>query len=228
MRGKDDVDLRLAGKRALVTGSNGGLGEAIVRLLATEGADVVVHGRNRARATAVATSIRASGAAATVAIGDLGTDDGAQNVTATALAGGAVDILVNNAGACDRHKGWTDATPADWTDLYDVNVLASVRLIGHLVPAMRERRWGRVIQIGSVVMPSARQPHYSASSAARENLSGSLARELRESGVTSNTVATGGIARPDEIAGAVAYLASPVADSITGVVLRLDGNWYCP
>ena len=163
----------------------------------------------------------------------------------------------------------SDTTSVDWADIYNTNVISSVRMVQRLVPSMRERRWGRVVQIGSVmsVLPLARQPHYNATNAARDNLSLSLARELRESGVTSNVVAPGGIltpasrtrltevgrtrgltgtweemepevvravapndigriARPEEIASAVVYLASPVADFLTGITLRFDGNWY--
>ncbi|MGP4020503.1 SDR family NAD(P)-dependent oxidoreductase [Saccharopolyspora sp. 5N708] len=263
------MDFQLAGKRALVTGSSSGLGAAIAKLLAAEGADLVIHGRDEARAAVVAKSIRETGAAATLAIASLDTDAGADLVATAALGDGPVDILVNNVGVFDMQKSWTTTTPADWADLYNVNVISSVRLIQRLVPAMRERGWGRVIQIGSVTgsLPSASQPHYNATNAARENLSQSLARELRESGVTSNTVAPGGIltdaikdmlfgfgkannmgetweeiepnvvralgpndvgrvARPEEIAAAVAYLASPAANYLTGATLRLDGGWY--
>jgi 3-oxoacyl-[acyl-carrier protein] reductase len=91
------MDLRLAGKRALVTGSSAGLGEAIAKFLAAEG--VVVHGRDVARTNAVAQAIHAAGGMAEIAIGDLSTDGGADIVTSAAQAGGGIDILVNNAGA---------------------------------------------------------------------------------------------------------------------------------
>ncbi|HEX6342551.1 SDR family NAD(P)-dependent oxidoreductase [Umezawaea sp.] len=260
------MDLRMTGKRALVTGSSSGLGSAIAKALAAEGAEVVVHGRDAARAAAVVEEIEADGGTATTAIGDVGTDAGADEV---ARAAGRIDVLVNNVGVFDMSKSWTTATSADWADIYNTNVISSVRMVQRLVPSMRERRWGRVVQIGSVmsVMPLAVQPHYNATNAARDNLSLSLARDLRESGVTSNVVAPGGIltpasrtrltevgrargltgtweemesevvravapndigriARPEEIASAVAYLASPVADFLTGITLRFDGNWY--
>jgi 3-oxoacyl-[acyl-carrier protein] reductase len=260
------VDLQLAGKKALVTGSSAGLGESVARLLAAEGASVVVHGRDRDKAEQVVKAIEADGGQATVVVGDLGTDEGAAQVAAAA---GAVDILVNNAGYFEPARGWGDLAASDWVDIYNVNVLSSVRLIQHLVPGMRERGWGRVIQIGSVVgiLPQAGQPHYAASSAARHALATSLARELKDTGVTSNAVAPGGIltevgerdltalgrsqgwgttwaeiepnllralapndvgriSRPHEIAGAVLYLASPLAGSITGSTLQIDGGWY--
>ncbi|MDT7559614.1 MAG: 3-oxoacyl-[acyl-carrier protein] reductase, partial [Pseudonocardiales bacterium] len=183
------MDLRLFGKRALVTGSSAGLGEATAVLLAEEGVEVVVHGRNEGRANAVAAAIRTKGGHAEVAIGDLATDAGADAVAAAALAGGAVDILVNNAGGYE-HRSWSTLTAQDWLDTYQNNVVAGVRMIERLVPAMRERGWGRVIQIGGglAIQPIAAQPDYNASLGARHNLAVSLARELKDSGVTSNVV----------------------------------------
>ncbi|MEV6622716.1 SDR family NAD(P)-dependent oxidoreductase [Amycolatopsis sp. NPDC051106] len=181
------MELELAGKRALVTGSSAGLGEAIARLLAAEGASVVVHGRDAGRASRVASSIGAAG----VAIGDLSTDAGADAVAATA---GDVDILVNNAGSYD-HLGWTDATTEIWASTYEANVVSAVRMIHRFVPGMRSRGWGRVVQIGGglAIQPMAMQPHYTATLAARHNLAVSLARELAGTGVTSNVVSPGAI-----------------------------------
>ncbi|TYB59426.1 SDR family NAD(P)-dependent oxidoreductase [Nonomuraea sp. PA05] len=188
------MDLELTGKRALVTGSSSGLGEAIAKALAAEGADVVVHGRDRARAEAVAQAIQEAGGGARVAVGDLATDEGADAVAGAALAGGPIDILVNNAGAYP-HRGWKDATPADWSRTYEVNVVSAVRMILRVVPRMHERGWGRVIQIGGglAVQPGADLPHYNATLAARHNLTVSLARQLKGTGITANTVAPGAI-----------------------------------
>lgn len=188
------MDLKLTGRRALVTGSSNGLGEATVRLLAAEGAAVVVHGRDAERTTAVAEAIRAAGGRADVALGDLSTDEGADAVAAAALAGGPVDILVNNAGGYDQ-VSWKDATPDIWARTYDVNVLSGVRMIQRLVSPMHHRGWGRVITIGGglALQPMNVQPHYNASLAARHNLAVSLARELKGTGVTSNVVAPGAI-----------------------------------
>lgn len=195
------MNLQLSGRRALVTGSSSGLGEAIARRLAAEGATVVVHGRDVARTEAVAKSIVAEGGDAAVAIGDLGTDEGADAVHAAAAGAGPVDILVNNVGTYDMSLGWTTASAQQWADTYNTNVLTSVRMIQRLVPGMRERGWGRVIQISSVTgdKPAASQPHYAATNGARNSLAKSLARELRDSGVTSNTVAAGGILTPQSL-----------------------------
>ncbi|WP_431953693.1 SDR family NAD(P)-dependent oxidoreductase [Actinacidiphila sp. bgisy167] len=188
------MDYQLTNRRALVTGSSSGLGAATAKLLATEGATVVVQGRNEERTHAVAEAIRAAGGRAEVAIGDLATNAGADAVAEAALAGGPIDILVNNAGFY-RHVSWTDATEEDWRETYEVNVVSGVRMIKRLVPQMRERGWGRVIQIGGglAIKPMPGHPHYNATLAARHNLAVSLARELKGTGVTSNVVAPGAI-----------------------------------
>jgi NAD(P)-dependent dehydrogenase (short-subunit alcohol dehydrogenase family) len=191
------MNMNLDNRRALVTGASAGLGEAIARMLAAEGAAVVVHGRNRARAEQVAADIIASGGKADVAIGDLASDEGAAEVVAQALAGGEVDILVNNAGHY-HHLDWHSATPQVWAESYQVNVVSAVRMIQALVPAMVARGWGRVIQIGGGLaeQPTAQLPDYQATLAARHNLAVSLARRLKDTGVTSNIVAPGAILVP--------------------------------
>ncbi|MFE5138384.1 SDR family NAD(P)-dependent oxidoreductase [Streptomyces fagopyri] len=188
------MDLKLTGKRALVTGSSSGLGEAAAKLLAAEGAAVVVHGRDKARTDAVAQDIRAAGGVATTVVGDLADDQTAAEVARAATEDGPVDILVNNAGFY-RHLSWAEATPEEWLDTYNVNVVSGVRLIQRLVPAMRERGWGRVITIGGGLasQPMNTHPQYNATLAARHNLAVSLARELKGSGVTSNVVSPGAI-----------------------------------
>ncbi|MDG4826580.1 SDR family NAD(P)-dependent oxidoreductase [Asanoa sp. WMMD1127] len=191
------MDLQVKGRRALVTGSTSGLGEATARLLAKEGAEVVIHGRDPGRARKIADSIIKDGGSASIAVGDLATDAGADRVAQEALAGGLVDILVNNAGAYE-HLNWADATPEIWVQTYEVNVISGVRMIQRLVPAMRERGWGRVVTIGGGLasQPFGSHPHYNASLAARHNLAVSLARDLAGTGVTSNVVSPGAILVP--------------------------------
>jgi NADP-dependent 3-hydroxy acid dehydrogenase YdfG len=169
------MDTGLSGKRALVTGSSAGLGEAIAKMLAAEGASVVVHGRDAERTAAVAAELRAAGGDAVAVIGDLATDAGADAVSDAA---GDVDVLVNNAGYYDGLP-WSAVTAEMWAQIYEVNVISAVRLIERLVPAMRRRGRGRVIQIGGglALQPVADQPHYNATLAARHNLTVSLARD---------------------------------------------------
>jgi NAD(P)-dependent dehydrogenase (short-subunit alcohol dehydrogenase family) len=191
------MDMKLAGKRALVTGSTSGLGKAMAEMLAAEGVIVIVHGRHAARADEVADSIRQAGGQVEVAMGDLAQEGGVDAVAAAAVATGPVDILVNNAGEY-AHRSWMDASPEDWLQTYRINVVASVQLVQRLVPPMRQRGWGRVIQIGGGLaqQPAETYPHYGASLAARHNVAISLARELKGSGVTSNVVAPGAIRVP--------------------------------
>src|SRR5438876_11552545 len=126
LKGERRMDLQLSGKRAVVTGSSSGIGEAIAKALAAEGARVVVHGRRPAEAKRVAGEITASGGKAVVALGDLATDAGADAVAKVVNELGGVDILVNNAGAFPQ-KPWLESTAAEWTDLYDQNVGSMVR-----------------------------------------------------------------------------------------------------
>ena len=185
------MQMGLTGKQVLVTGSSSGLGRAIAEMLAAEGASVAVHGRDRTRLHQVVDGIRSAGGDASAVTGDLATTEGA---AAVAAAAGAVDILVNNAGYYDGLR-WTQLGADDWLEIMRVNVISGVRMIEHLVPGMRRRGWGRVIQIGGglALQPAARQPHYSASLAARHNMTVSLARELAGTGVTANVVAPGAI-----------------------------------
>jgi NAD(P)-dependent dehydrogenase (short-subunit alcohol dehydrogenase family) len=190
------VELELAGRRALVTGSSAGIGVGIAEALAAEGASVVVHGRNRGRAEAVAERLRGSGATVAVAVGDLSSDATAAEVAQAALdAFGGIDILVNNAGGAAeiKDKSWFGATTEDWLSSYQANVLAAVRLIHQVVPGMRERGWGRIINIGTgaSVTPTSGQPDYGPAKAAMLNMSLGLSKALSRTGVTSNTVSPG-------------------------------------
>ncbi len=190
------MDLQLNGKRALVTGSNFGIGEAIAMTLAREGVSVVVHGRRQAEAHRVAANIVAAGGKSAVALGDLALDDAAAGVAKAALAAfGGIDILVNNAGVFPS-RGWMDATPAEWTELYNQNVGSMVRMIQLISPQMKELGWGRIIQIASGVAaePVTTLVHYAATKAASVNLTGSLAKFLAHTGITANVVSPGAIA----------------------------------
>lgn len=260
------MDLHLNGKRALVTGSSSGIGEQIAKTLAAEGVSVVVHGRREAEVLRVAREITNAGGTAATAVGDLGIDDQASAAADSAVAAfGGIDILVNNAGAFPM-KGFLDTTADDWNGLFNDNVTSVVRLVTRLVPAMKDRKWGRVVNIGSFLgpMPEPFVAVYAATKIANINQSVSLARALSGTGVTSNTVSpgpirtpgmeagarqmieaqggtydfaafeayyvkeaklpAGRIGSPTDIANAVAFVASPLADFITGANLRVDGG----
>jgi 3-oxoacyl-[acyl-carrier protein] reductase len=265
------MDLHLNGKTALVTGSSKGIGEAVARKLAQEKAIVIVHGRDRALADKVAGEIIASGGRAHAVTGDLTDDDAVRRLVdeAERLAG-RIDIVVNNAGGSGGSKEtWSDTTPASWVSAYDRNVLAALRVTTLLLPAMQQAKWGRVINISSLAAtmapPSA--PDYSASKAAINAMTASMAKAVAADGVTVNAVSPGTIhsaaldtrfrqvaaergvdgdapweaieravlplfaqvplgrvGRLEEIADAIAFLASPLAGYITGVNLRIDGG----
>lgn len=187
------MDLKLAGKRALVTGSSSGIGEAIAKRLSCEGAMVVVHGRDEARARAVADAIDKDGAPARIAVGDLATDAGAEKVRIAAFAAfGGIDILVNNAGAYSARE-WFQTTPETWRQLYEEDVLSVVRMIQAFAPGMRDKRWGRIINVASGVAtaPGATMADYAAAKAAVVNATVSLAKALAGSGVGACTVSPG-------------------------------------
>lgn len=187
------MDLGLSGKRALVTGSSSGIGAGIARMLAAEGCAVVVHGRNAARAQAVADEI----GAAAVAIGDLATDAGAD---AVAAAAGEIDILVNNAGGAAGTSAmeWADVPESAWMETYQLNAIAAARMVRRLLPGMKARGWGRVINIASAAgtQPIPFGPDYGAAKAAMINMTSSLAKALGSCGVTANTVSPGMVLTP--------------------------------
>lgn len=195
------MDLELAGMRVLVTGSSSGLGEAIALEFAAEGAAVVVHGRDAIRTEAVARQVRALGAQAATAIGDLASEEGAAAVAASALSAfGGIDILVNNAGAVLRmdEPDWLKVGSEDWFASYDLNVMAAVRMTKLLSGAMAERGWGRIINVSSVsgTVMRGRLMDYGAAKAALNSVTVNMSKVLSPRGVTVNSVIPGTVITP--------------------------------
>lgn len=190
------MDLNLEDKRALVTGSSSGIGAAIAEMLASEGVAVVVHGRNRERTEATAARIIAAGGKAVAVCGDLADEAQIEALAKGALAAfGGIDILVNNAGgsAETSDKSWFGGTAATMLESYQANVVASFCLIKLLSPAMKERGWGRIINISTAaaITPTSGQPDYGPAKAAMINMSLGFSKTMSQTGVTSNCISPG-------------------------------------
>ena len=175
------MDLQLNGKRALVTGATGGIGQGIARTLAREGVAVVVHGRNDTEAGRVVQLIASEGGRAFAVLGDLSLDDAARAVTDTSIAVmGGVDILVNCAARYEQ-MSWMESSPDKWLDMFNHDVLSMVRFVQTCTRHEGER-------VGSTYSdcefecpePGPTGPDYSAAKAAVMNLSVSLSKNFRQ------------------------------------------------
>lgn len=185
------MDLKLTNKTALVTGSTLGIGFAIARALAREGARVIVNGRSLARVDDAATRIRKEVPGADVAgvVADLGTAEGAAQVIA---AQPDVDILVNNVGIFEP-KPFEDIPDEDWMRFFEVNVMSGVRLARHYLPRMKAKNWGRVVFISSesgINIP-VEMIHYGMTKSAQLSVARGLAESTAGTGVTVNSVLPG-------------------------------------
>ncbi|MGQ0751421.1 MAG: SDR family NAD(P)-dependent oxidoreductase [Betaproteobacteria bacterium] len=182
------MDLRLEGKRALVSGSTLGIGRAIAEALAAEGAHVIINGRDPKRVENAVREISSLGVV-TGCAADLATAAGAEKLSDLAIRQGPIDILVNNAGTFTV-KEFFDIEDADWQAMFELNVMSAVRLSRALMPAMLERGWGRIVFIGSdqSSKPNPSMAHYAMTKTALVSIARSLAERTRGTGVTVNTV----------------------------------------
>lgn len=200
------MDLGLTDRWALVTGSWRGTGAGIARILAAEGATVLVHGLEPGQADETVATIIAAGGRAHAVHGDIRTDDGAAELrTAVGAISDRVDIVVNNYGVADGTT-WDDATGASWHASYDTNVVSAIRVVDAFVEPMRERGWGRVVFVSTVgaTRPGDRIPEYYAAKGALPAIAVSLSKHLAGSGITVNCVSPGLIATPEVVERATA------------------------
>ena len=190
------MDLKLEGKRVLVTGSTGGIGESIAKHFAREGAVVIINGRREKEAERVAGEINEVNGKAIVAVGDLSKDVDVNKVVEIAEKElGGIDILINNAAGGAAHEQDLTIPTDDWLSSYNVNVLSMVRLIKLILPKLQEQGWGRIINISSAsgAKPSPGMGAYSTTKAAVNNLTVTLAQSMGDDAVTINTVSPGAI-----------------------------------
>jgi 3-oxoacyl-[acyl-carrier protein] reductase len=241
-----------SGKVALITGSSSGIGAAIAKELATQGAMVAIHYRgNQDGAEAVAAQIREEGGTCAIFQGDVGNLEAAQSlVKAVEDELGAISILVNNAGTT-ADTLLLSMKPEEWERVIQTNLNSVFYVTKAAMRKMLRVRWGRIINITSVVglAGQAGQTNYAASKAGIIGFTKSLAREVGSRNITVNAVAPGFIptaltdvltaeqraqtivstpvgrlGEPEEVAWAVAFLASERSGFITGHVLTVDGG----
>jgi Tropinone reductase 1 len=244
----------LAGRRALVTGASRGLGEAIAKRLAGDGAEVVLVARSALDLERVAQAIRAAGGRAHTFVVDV-TDREASRAGVERLvaAGGPIDVLVNNAGGNVR-KAAEAFTLEEWDRLLALALTAPFQWSRLVFPGMRARGGGRIVNVSSVAgltaLPTGAP--YAAAKAGLIQLTRNLAREWGSHGITVNAVApwyvptpltegvlanrsfratvlevtpVGRLGTPEEVAAAVAFLVGPEAGWISGVCLPVDGGF---
>jgi len=246
------ISFDLSGKAALVTGANTGIGQAIAVALAQAGADVALAGRSEPKETLEL--IAATGRKAANIKADLSSTEPVQRVVDEALGClGRLDILVNNAGII-RRDDLLNFNEEDWDAVMDTNLKALFFLSQAVARHMVQRGSGKIINIASLLtfQGGIRVPSYAAAKSGVGGVTKAMANELAAKGLQVNAIAPGYITtnntaalqadetrnrqileriptgrwgRPEDIAGAAVFLASPASDYVTGQVLAVDGGW---
>ncbi|WPM32164.1 3-oxoacyl-[acyl-carrier-protein] reductase [Hydrogenobacter sp. T-2] len=246
--------IELNGKTALITGSTRGIGKAIAQYLAKAGARVIITGRDQGRAEEVAKEIAQTYRVETLGVAmDMSEKDSITSAyeRIESLFGG-VDILVNNAGIT-KDKLFLRMSLEDWEEVLRVNLTGTFLITSLAIKGMLKKRWGRIVNISSVVgfTGNIGQVNYSSTKSALIGFTKSLAKELASRNITVNAVAPGFIetdmtsvlndelkqaylksiplgrfGKPEDVAGAVVFLCSDYASYITGEVLHVNGGMY--
>src|ERR1700722_10971308 len=239
----------LSGKTGLITGASGGIGGAIATALHAQGATVVLSGTKTEALEKLASELGARAYTAAGNLSDIASVEALPKAAETA-AGGAIDILVNNAGIT-RDNLFLRMKDEEWDQVLAVNLTAAFRLSRAVLRGMMKKRWGRIIQITSVVGSTGNpgQGNYAAAKAGLVGMSKSLAAEVASRNITVNAIAPGFIqtamtdvltddqkkmvadripagrmGAADEIAAAVVYLASQEAAYVTGETIHINGG----
>jgi 3-oxoacyl-[acyl-carrier protein] reductase len=243
--------MSLSGRVALVTGASQGIGRACALKLAKDGATVALAARNQGKLDELAGEIAAAGGKAAAFALDVNDEEQVKSVIKAAIGHfGKIDILVNNAGIT-RDQLVMRMKRADWDAVLQTNLTSAYLCIQQVTSSMLKQRWGRIVNITSVFgqMGQAGQANYAASKAGLIGLTMAVARELGSRNITSNAVAPGFIETAmtevlgdefkqtaakqiplgrvgsvEDVANAVAFLASDEASYITGHVLNVNGG----
>src|SRR5471032_123561 len=249
MRAKEKRMFDLTGKTALITGASGGIGGAIAKTLHGQGAKVVLSGTRAEALEALRAELGAGAFIAAANLSDIASIE-ALPKAAEEAAGAGIDILVNNAGIT-KDNLFMRMKDEEWDQVIAVNLTAAFRLSRAVLRGMMKKRWGRIIQITSVVGATGNpgQGNYAAAKAGLVGMTKSLAAEVASRNITVNAVAPGFIQTamtdvltdqqkelisqripagrmglPDEIAAAVTYLASQEAAYVTGETIHINGG----
>jgi 3-oxoacyl-[acyl-carrier protein] reductase len=243
--------MSLSQRVAFVTGASQGIGRACALRLAKEGATVAVAARNQDKLNELVSEITSAGAKSAAFVVDVSDEEPVKSSIKAAIAQfGKIDILVNNAGIT-RDQLVMRMKRADWDAVLQTNLTSAYLCIQNVIPSMLKQRWGRIINITSVFgqMGQAGQANYAASKAGLIGLTMAIAREVGSRNITSNAIAPGFIetamtsvlsdefkqnavkqsplgrvGTSDDVAAAVAFLASDEASYITGHVLNVNGG----